>query len=404
METVTTTRLRTRSFGDEHQVGLLERSSFLRLDPWLAFAAIGLIAFSVTIIGLATQVNDTGDPNFYLIRQGIYAILGIALMLSLARIGYSRFRELRVGLYALMIVILIVVLAVAVESRGATRWIELPFFRFQPSELGKLLLIVALAGFAIDRGRRNVSSSWRRTFRLLALGAFPAFLIALQPDLDSTIVYLAVTLTIMFLSGIDWRHFAALGGLVLATAIVAVVVAPALGFPILEDYQADRLTSFISPGDELQGTAYQSTQAVIAIGSGGKTGLGDEATQALSGFLPDAHTDFIFAVSAERWGFLGAALLLSLYALLVWRALRIATLSKNVYGSLVAGGIAAMLIFQGFINVGMNLGVMPVAGIPLPLVSYGGSSVLTTFMAVGILQSVYVQSQLASPSRVRPAL
>jgi rod shape determining protein RodA len=404
METITTTRLRGRSFGDERQVGLLERSNFLRLDPWLAFAAFGLIAMSVVIIGLATQVNDTGNPYHYVLRQGIYAIVGLALMFALARVDYSRFRELRVGIYIVLIVILLVVLAVAVESRGVQRWIELPFFRFQPSEIGKLLLIMALAGFAIDRTRRGASNSWKRTARLLAIGVFPGLLIALQPDLDATIIYGLITLTIMFLAGIDWRHFAALGGLLLATAIVALVVAPALGFPVLQGYQAERLTSFVDPSEDPADASYQSSQAIIAVGSGGKTGLGDDATQALSGFLPEAHTDFIFAVTAERWGFLGAALLLSLYALLVWRALRIATLSKNVYGSLVAGGIAAMLIFQGFVNVGMNLGVMPVAGIPLPLVSYGGSSVLATFMAVGVLQSVYVQSQLASPVRTRPAL
>ena len=133
---------------------------------------------------------------------------------------------------------------------------------------------------------------------------------------------------------------------------------------------------------------------MIAIGSGGKLGRGDDATQAQHGFLPEGHTDFIFSVIAERWGFVGAALLLSLYALLIWRALRITTLSKNLYGSLVGAGIAAMLLFQVFVNVGMNVGLMPVTGIPLPLVSYGGSSVLVTFMAIGLLQSVYVQSQL----------
>jgi len=402
METTTITRLRSRSYADEHDVGLLQRTGFLRIDPVTAFAAIGLIAISIVVLALSTQ-DLNSNPYFFVIRQSIYGIVGIALMLALARIDYSRYRELRVGIYAVIIVLLLAVLILATSTRGAVRWIELPFFRFQPSELGKILLVLAIAGFAIDRGRRQ--TEWRRTLRLLGLGLVPAFLIALQPDLDTALVYVVTTVTIMFLAGIDWRQFAALGGVVAAIAVLALVVGPLFGAPSpLTGEQAERITSFLNPSADPADTSYQTHQAIIAIGSGGKTGLGDDASQAEAGFLPEAQTDFIFAVTAERWGFLGCALVLSLYALLVWRALRIATLSKNLYGSLVAGGIAAMVLFQVFVNVGMNIGILPVAGIPLPLMSYGGSSVLATFMAVGILQSVYVQSQLASPSRIRPAL
>ena len=401
METTTITRLRSRSYADEHDVGLLQRTGFLRIDPVTALAAIGLIVTSIIVLALSTK-DLNSNPYFFVIRQSIYGIVGIALMLALARVDYSRFRELRVGIYVVIILLLVAVLILATSTRGAVRWIELPFFRFQPSELGKLLLVLAMAGFAIDRGRRQVE--WQRTARLLGLGLVPAVLIALQPDLDTALVYMVTTVTIMFLAGIDWRQFAVLGGVVAAAAVLALVVGPLFGASVLTGEQTERITSFVDPSASPTDNSYQTHQALITIGSGGKTGLGDDASQAEAGFLPESQTDFIFAVTAERWGFLGCALVLSLYALLVWRALRIATLSKNLYGSLVAGGIAAMLIFQGFINVGMNLGVMPVAGIPLPLVSYGGSSVLTTFMAVGILQSVYVQSQLASPSRVRPAL
>ena len=188
----------------------------------------------------------------------------------------------------------------------------------------------------------------------------------------------------------------------LAAGVVAMV--PIAWTYILRDYQKERLTSFLNPSDDPADSSYQTNQSIIAVGSGGKLGRGDDSTQAQSGFLPEGHTDFIFATVAERWGFVGAAFLLSLYALLIWRALRITTLSKNLYGSLVGAGIAAMLLFQIFVNVGMNIGLMPVTGIPLPLMSYGGTSVLVTFMAIGLLQSVYVQSQLASPGRVRTAL
>jgi rod shape determining protein RodA len=403
METATVTRARSRSFADEHDVGLLERTGFLRIDPVMALASMGLIGISTIILGLSFQDYDANNPYFLVIRQSIYGIVGVALMFALARVDYSRFRELRVGIYAALMVLVGSVLILATATRGAQRWIELPFFTFQPSEIGKLLLVLALAGFAIDRVRRY-EGEWRRTVRLLALGGFPMALILLQPDLDNAIVYGVITLTVMFLAGIDWRHFAVLGGLVLATILVALVVAPTLGVPVLQGYQAERVTAFLNPSDDPRDASFQTNQALIAIGSGGKAGLGEDASQAQGGFLPEAQTDFIFSVTSERWGFLGAALVLSLYALLIWRALRIATLSKNLYGSLVAGGIAAMLLFEVFVNVGMNLGLLPVSGIALPLMSYGGSSVIATFMAIGIVQSVYVQSQLASPSRVRPAL
>jgi rod shape determining protein RodA len=380
---------------DERSAGFAERTGFLRLDPVTALAGVGLIVCS--IVALAASFGQD-----LAIRQSIYAVVGIALMFALARVDYSRFRELRIGIYTVMIFSIIAVLVLGAAARGSRRWIELPFFTFQPSELGKLLLVLALAGFVIDRARRQ--SEWRRTARLLLLGLVPAAIVFVQPDLGTALVYGVVTLAILFVSGVRWTHFAALGGIALAAVTVVLVIAPAVGQPVLQGYQLERLTSFLNPSDDPADSSYQTNQALIAIGSGGKAGRGDEATQAQHGFLPEGRTDFIFAVVAERWGFLGAALLLSLYALLIWRALRITTLSKNLYGSMVGAGIASMLLFQVFVNVGMNLGLMPVTGIPLPLMSYGGSSVLVTFMSIGLLQSVYVQSQLASPGRVRKAL
>jgi rod shape determining protein RodA len=251
------------------------------------------------------------------------------------------------------------------------------------------------------------TSERQRTARLLLLGLAPAAIVFLQPDLGTGLVYGVITLTVLYIAGVHWKHFAALGAAAVAMVAIVLVIAPAVGAPVLKDYQQDRLTSFLNPSEDPRDSSYQVNQALIAVGSGGKTGRGDEATQAQSGFLPERHTDFIFAVVGERFGFVGAAFLLSMYALLIWRALRILTLSKNVYGSMIAAGIAAMLMFQVFVNVGMALGLAPITGIPLPLMSYGGSSVLVTFMAIGLLQSVYVQAQLASkstPSRARTAL
>src|SRR5262249_10660530 len=232
------------------------------------------------------------------------------------------------------------------------------------SELAKLLLIVALAAFVIERTRRGTPG--RQTLRMLALGLAPAALVFLQPDLGTGIVLVVITLTVLFLAGVPWRHFAVIGGVAAAAASFVLVVAPATGLPSpLKGYQEDRLTAFLHPSNDPGDASYQVTQSKIAIGSGEKTGRGDRSTQTELEFLPERHTDFIFAVIGERFGFLGAGFVLSLYALLIWRILRILSLSKNLYGTLIAGGIAAMLMFQILINVGMTLGIAPVTGITL---------------------------------------
>jgi rod shape determining protein RodA len=390
---------RARAFPAARRGERVDRPSLTNLDPLLLIAVVGLGVISVVTLALVTRGDVPGDPLYFPLRQGIYFVVGIVLMLALARIDYSRFRDLRVGLYSVMIAGIVLVLLTGTATRGSRRWIELPFFTFQPSELGKLLLMLALAAFVIDRAMRV--SERQRTARLLLLGLVPAGLVVLQPDLGTGLVYVIITLALLFVAGIRWTHFAALGGLAVAAVVMALVVMPAIGMPVLQGYQAERLTSFLNPSEDPGDSSYQVNQALIAVGSGGKTGRGDEATQTRTDFLPEARTDFIFAAVGERFGFVGAAFLLSLYALLIWRALRILTLSKNLYGSMIAGAIAAMLMFQVFVNVGMAVGVMPITGIPLPLMSYGGSSVLVTLMAIGILQSIYVQARLTSKSKAQ---
>jgi len=220
-------------------------------------------------------------------------------------------------------------------------------------------------------------------------------------DLGSGLVYIAILFAVMFIAGVSWRHFAGLIALGAISITLVLAAAPALGVTVLHTYQADRLTSFLYPSDVAGTAGYQQNQSRIAIGSGEKTGRGSQATQSNLDFLPEERTDFIFAVVGERWGFAGAGLVLSLYALLIWRGLRILTVSKNLYGALIAGGIVAMLLFQVFINVGMNVGIMPITGIPLPLLSYGGSSVIATLLAVGLLQSIYAQGRVAAGTKGR---
>ncbi|HEU4599183.1 MAG TPA: FtsW/RodA/SpoVE family cell cycle protein, partial [Solirubrobacterales bacterium] len=338
-----------------------------------------------------------GSPDYYVERQAIYAVLGIVGMVVLTRIDYSRFRELRVGLYTFLCTSVALVFVFGFAARGSRRAFELPFFSFQPSELGTLLLVLALAGFVIDGARRG--SAVQRTVRCLCLGLAPAALVFLQPDLGTSMVLVVATLGVMYFGGVPWTHFAVIGGALTALVALVLVVAPAAGFPLLKGYQEERLTSFVHPAEHASGAGYQQNQSVVAIGAGQLSGRGDKATQTRLDFVPERHTDFIFAVIGERYGFAGAAFVLSLYALLFWRALRIVTLSKNSYGTLVAGGIAGLLLFQIFVNVGMNLGIMPITGVPLPLLSYGGSSVLATFLAVGVLQSINVQAHLGQKGR-----
>ncbi len=369
------------------------RRRLLRLDLLVLLATLGLIAFSLVTLDTATAADVPGSPDYFVIRQALYAVIGLALMLLLASIDYSRFRELRMGLYASMIGLIVLVLGVAGAARGSRRWIELSFFRFQPSELGKVLLILALSAFFIDRVRRL--GERETTSRIMLLALVPTLLVMAQPDLGTSIVYVTIALALLFVAGTRWTHFAALGGLAVAAVALAFVIAPAAGVPLLKDYQKDRLTAFLEKDNANPASqGYQLNQAETAIGSGRKTGRGTErATQTRLDFLPESRTDFVFAAVGELYGFVGAGIVLSLYALLIWRSLRILTIAKNLYGALLAAGVGAMLMTQVFVNVGGNVGIMPITGVPAPLLSYGGSSMLSTFLAIGLLQSIHAQGR-----------
>ena len=372
-------------------------------DPLLALAAIGLVVCSLVVLGVATRDDVPGQPHYFLYRQAAYALVGLILMVVVARIDYSRLRELKYGLYTSMIALILLVVAVGTTTRGSRRSFSLPFFSLQPSELGKLLLILALSAFLVDRTRRIGDRD--TTSRIMLAALFPAALVMLQPDLGTGLVYAVIGVAVLFVAGTNWHHFAALGALAATAIVLTVVAAPAVGVPVLKGYQVDRLTAFLNPSENPRSQGYQQNQSRIAIGSGEKTGRGPQkATQTRLNFLPEHHTDFVFAVVGEAFGFLGAAVLLSLYALLIWRSLRIVPMAKNLYGALIAGGISAMLMFQVFVNVGMTVGIMPITGIPLPLVSYGGSSVIVTFLAIGLLQSIHVQGRLASGPKVQGLL
>jgi rod shape determining protein RodA len=370
---------------------LVPREWRLRLDPLLLLATLGLVACSIVALNGATQNDVEGDPRYFVYRQVAYFGVGFVLMYGVSRLDYSRLRELRYPLYGLLLGLLLLVLGIAGVTRGSRAWIELPFFSFQPSELGKALLIVSLAGFLVDRMRRMGRDT---TARIMLLGLVPTMLVMAEPDLGSAMVYVAGILALLFVAGAPWRHFAALGALFALSVTSVLVLAPMAGLTVLKPYQIDRLTSFLDPGSNPGEEGYQLQQALTAIGSGEKTGRGvEDATQTSLNFLPEHHTDFIFAVIGETYGFVGCALVLSLYALLIWRGLHILTVAKNLYGALLAGGITVMLLFQLFVNIGMNVGIMPITGVTAPLLSFGGSSMLATFLALGLLHSVHAQAR-----------
>jgi rod shape determining protein RodA len=381
---------------------LVPREWRLRLDPLLLLAVLGLIACSIIALKGATRTDVEGQPYYYVYRQALYAGFGLLLMYGVSRLDYSRLQDLRFAVYGVLIGLLLITLGVATATRGAKAWIELPFFTFQPSEFGKVLLVVSLAGFLVSRMRLMGRQT---TARIVLLGLIPTMLVMAENDLGSALVYGVGILAVLFVAGAPWRHFAALGALFAVAVAIVLAGAPALGVDVVKPYQKERLTSFLEPSSDPADAGYQQQQSKTAIGSGQKTGRGVEnATQTGLGFLPEHHTDFIFAVVGETYGFVGCALVLSLYALLIWRALHILTIAKNLYGALVAGGITVMLLFQTFVNVGMNVGIMPITGVTAPLLSAGGSSMLATLLAIGLLQSINAQARETAAMKGRASI
>jgi rod shape determining protein RodA len=370
----------------------------LMLDPLLTLAVIGLGVCSVVTLSSVTAGAIPGDPHYYSERQAIYLFIGALMMIVLARIDYARLRHYKAWLYGALILSILAVLGAGHSAKGATRAISFPLFSFQASELGKVLLILALAAFVVDRSRRLGERD--TVVRVMLAALAPAMLVIVQPDLGSGLVYITIAFVVLFVAGVPWRHLASLLALAAVAITVVLVVAPAAGVQVINSYQRERLTAFLNPSAN-EKNAYQQQQSKIAIGSGEKTGSRAGPTQTQNNFLPEDETDFIFAAVGEQYGFVGAALVLSLYALLIWRTLRVLAMSKDLFGSLVAGGVVAMLMFQVFVNVGMAVGIMPITGVTLPLMSYGGSSVIATLLAIGLLQSIYVQAHASEALKGR---
>jgi rod shape determining protein RodA len=384
---------------DEDAAAAAPRSLRLPVDPLLTLAVIGLSVCSVVNLAAATRNSIPGQPDYYMERQAIYLGVGFVFMLILSRIDYARLRQYRNGIYVAMMLSILAVLGAGHSVQGSVRAISLPLFSFQASEIGKVLLTLSLAALIVDRSRHLRERD--TTVRVMIAALVPTMFVIAQPDLGSGMVYMVIAYMMLFVAGTSWRHLTALAALVAVSITFVLVAAPAAGVSVLKPYQVARLTAFLHPSSNPQKEGYQQQESKIAIGAGQKTGRGNDASQIPDGFVPESSTDFIFAALGERYGFAGAGLVLLLYALLISRSLRVLVMSKDLFGSLIAAGAAAMLMFQVFVNVGMTIGIMPITGVTLPLMSYGGSSVITTLLAVGLLQSIYVQARASAALKGR---
>ena len=348
-----------------------------------AIAGLGvLMVFSAT----RTAMAEAGlDPATYLKRQLAFVVAGAVVMAIVVAIDYHAYRDFApIGYLAALALLVLVLTPLGTEVRSAQSWFALGSFQVQPAEFAKLALIAVLAtcgatgGGTLDRRRLLVS---------LGLAGAPIALVLLQPDLGSALVLVAIAVGVLVVAGSRPRHLAALA----ASSVLAVLAMFQLD--LVDDYQRERLTDFARSGDTT-GTrsGFQSEQAETAIGAGGLVGAGlFEGTQTKLGFVPEQQTDFIFTVVGEELGFAGSATLVLLYGVIVWRVWRTAQLSRDLYGTLVCAGVLAMLLFQVFENLGMSMGLMPITGLPLPLMSYGGSSMLTTCAALGLVLNVHMR-------------
>ena len=383
-----TERPRIRSASTRAEPALI---SFLRSLDWiLLVAAAGLVGYGLWVIAGITRFDVPGDEDYFVVRQGFAAAVGAVGLVAAAVIPIDLWRRYWKLVYGTTLALMIVVFVAAEAIRGSKRWLDLGVIQFQPSELGKVLFVLAIAGFVVDRV--GPVARWRTIFTAIGLGAIPILLVFMQPDLGTALVYAASLFAVLFFVGVRWRQLAAL--LVIGVLGIASVLwlLPAAGVQVLKPYQAARLT--LDPSADPSGITYNLDQSITAVGSGGLTGRGVvDASQTKLDYLPEHATDFAFASLAEQRGFVGCAVLLLLYLLVVWRGLRVITGAADLYSVVVAGGLVVGFLFQVFVNVGMTMGVAPVTGIPLPFVTVGGSSMVANLVLIGVLQSIHARGE-----------
>ncbi|PKW07801.1 rod shape determining protein RodA [Streptomyces sp. 1222.5] len=368
-----------------------------RLDWPILFAATALSLMGSLLVYSATRNRtelNQGDPYFFLVRHLMNLGIGIALMIGTLWLGHRALRNAVPILYGLSVALALVVLTpLGATINGQRNWLVIGGFSLQPAEFLKVTIILGMAmllAARVDAGDKPYPDH-RTVFQALCLAAVPILILLLMPDLGSVLAMVAIILGVLLASGSSNRW---VFGLLIAGVIGCIAI---WQLHILDEYQINRFAAFANPDLDPAGVGYNTNQARIAIGSGGLTGAGlFHGSQTTGQFVPEQQTDFVFTVAGEELGFLGAGLIIFLLGVVLWRACRIARDSTELYGTTVAAGIVAWFAFQSFENIGMTLGIMPVTGLPLPFVSYGGSSMFAVWVAIGLLQSIKVQRPMSA--------
>ncbi|MFC4076693.1 rod shape-determining protein RodA [Salinithrix halophila] len=367
-------------------------SRMLRQLDYLMIILILVLAL-ISIVAISGATYST-NPSF-LEKQISWYITGILLLTATLLFDYrvlaqGRFAYVLYG-FGIFLLLLVMIPGIGVTVKGAQQWIRLGGFQFQPSEFMKLFLIVLTAKL-VSEIRTLPIFNGRQIGKILALFAVPILIILQQPDLGTALVLVGILGSILLAGGLDWRY------ILTAIVLVGVLVGGILGLYlsdspllhiVLEDHQIQRISTFLNPASDPSGAGYQLTQSMIAVGSGQLSGKGfHNGTQAQGKWIPEPHNDFIFAVYAEEWGFIGGAFLLCIFIFLVYRMIRVAILCEDRFGSMVIAGVVGMIVFQVAQNIGMTVGMLPITGLPLPYISYGGSSLLVQMVAAGLVLNI----------------
>ncbi len=379
--------------------GTKPRFRWKGLDWVLLGSVLALVVVGTLLVWSATSTREDltgGNPRAYLEKQLFNISVGLLLMAAVVVADHRWVRVAAPLVYLASLVGLVLVLVMGSTINGSRSWLMLGGMSVQPAEFAKLAVIIGMSLVLAHRA----AGRWRPRVGLVEVGlmlliaAVPAVLILLQPDLGTMLVLTATVVGVLAVSGAPRRWLALLG----AGGVTAAVVAVAAG--VLKDYQVDRFMAFTNPDLDPRGAGYNVEQARVAVGNGGLFGQGlFNGSQTRSGFVPEQHTDFVFTVAGEELGLVGAGLVVVLLGLVIWRALAIATRTEDVFGRVAAAGIACWFGFQAFQNIGMCLGIMPVTGVPLPFVSYGGSSMFAGLLAVGLLQNIHLRATEPAPRR-----
>lgn len=368
-------------------------SKLLKLDWVLNFAAILLLGVGLLALYSISLSESDAEGLGIFGRQIMFSVIGIIIFFIFSFTDYRYFRSHSKSIYFAMLIILILVLVVGSVVRGTTGWISIGSFNLQPVELAKILLILSLASF-ITKSKGSLGEM-SRLIASFALAGVAIFLVLQQPDFGSSLVLMMILLSMILLSGIEWKYLMGM----FFIGIFSIVI----GWFMLADYQKDRLINFVDPNNDPQGSGYNVIQSVIAVGSGGINGKGlGQGSQSQLNFLPENHTDFIYAVIVEEFGVWGSGTVLFLLFIIFYRMKNVAETSSDNFGYLVVVGSMGMFFAQVFVNIGMNIGIMPVTGIPLIFLSYGGSSLISSFIILGIINNIYLTGKSTPKGKVEP--